>query len=294
MAKSPRIAIILAAGWGSRMLPATKSLAKPMLPVVNKPSIEYLVEDYVEAGIKEFIIIGKQHMEQIEEHFDRQLELEKMLEQEKKDKHLKAITKFNNIRFTFVRQGNLAGTADAVRAAIHLIPEDEAIVVSYADVLLYPRSPLIETLALYQQYPGTIIPVCPVPLAEVVHYGVAKIKQKITAQFSQIDGLVEKPQPESAPSCLAHFGPVILCPEALKLLRSLPQSEKKDSLLLPDIMTMVAQQHKAYIYESTAEVLDTGLPGGYIKAQIRYGLHDATTRAEVEAYIKQLQITNRE
>lgn len=292
MAKSPRVAVIVAAGWGTRMLPATKSISKPMMPVVNRPSIDYLVQDYVDAGIKEFIIIGKQHMEQIEAHFDRHLELEKMLEQEKKDKYLQSITKFNNIRFTYIRQGIQAGTADAVRTALHLIPEDEAIVASYADVIMFPRTPLPEMLDLYKEYPGTMIPVRKVPKNEVVHYGVAKIKETITERFSQLERIVEKPKPEETPSCLALFSPMILCPETLKILRNLPQSDQKDSLLLPDIMSMVAEKYKAYIYETDAEILDTGVAAGYVKAQIRLGLHDPATRNEVKEYIRQLDLNN--
>lgn len=291
MTKLPRVAVILAAGWGTRMLPATKSLAKPMIPVVDRPSIDYLVEDYSNAGIKEFIIVGKQHFEQIEEYFDRQLELEKMLESEGKEKYLKAITKYNQLKFTFVRQSNLGGTGDALKRVMHLIPADEPIVVSYADVLMYPRTALPEMLALYQKYPGTMIPVCPVPASEVIHYGVAKIKTEIEPNFSQIDGIVEKPKVEDAPSNLAFFSPMILSPETLEIVRAWHDTEKKDGFLLTDAMHASTQKFPTYIYKTDAEMLDTGIKSGYVKAQIRYGLDHPDTKVEVLEYIKKVLAT---
>lgn len=290
MTKLPRVAVILAAGWGSRMLPATKSLAKPMLPVVDRPSIDYLVEDYSNAGIKEFIIVGKQHFEQIEEYFDRQIELEKILASENKEKYLKAITKYNQLKFTYIRQGNLGGTGDALKQALHLIPADEPIIVSYADVLMYPRTPLPEMLALYQKYPGLMIPVSEVPATEVIHYGIAKTKLQIEPRFFQIDAIVEKPKAAEAPSNLAFFSPMILSPETLNIVREWPDTEKKDGFLLTDAMDKSTQSHPTYIYQTDAEILDTGIKSGYVKAQIRYGLEHPDTKDEVLKYIKTLSI----
>ncbi|MBI4836188.1 MAG: NTP transferase domain-containing protein [Candidatus Abawacabacteria bacterium] len=292
MNKPPRVAVILVAGWGSRMLPVTKSLAKPMLPIVNRPSLDYLITDYANAGIKEFIIVGKQHFPQVEEYLDRHLELEKMLADEGKDELLASITKFNQLKFTFVRQAFHTGTGGAIRSCLHLIPEGDPIIASYADVVTFPRTPAIEMLELYQEYGGTMIHVCEVPANETKDFGIAIVKQKVRENFYQIEGIVEKPAPEEAPSLFGLFSPMILCPEVIKILRALPEpKDKKDSLLLPHIMAEVAQKHLAYIYDSKGEILDTGLPAGYVKAQIRYAVENPKMKEGILEYMKNILAT---
>lgn len=288
MSSLPHIAVILAAGMGTRMLPATKSLAKPMLPIINRPTIDYLVTDFADAGIKEFIIVGKSNMEQIETYLDRNIELERLLKDEGKDSYYESITKFNQLKFTFVRQAYYAGTGDAVKSILHLIPPQTPIIASYADVLMYPRTCLKEMLTYYKKFPGTYVPVCTVPKSEVSHYGIARPVENIAKNLYRIDGIVEKPKMNESPSQFGLFSPMILAPEVLTLLHSWKSADIKDILGLSNAIGENAAQHPTYIFDCQTEPLDTGLPEGYLKAQIRFAMGQKDLKQKLLPYLKAL------
>ncbi len=287
MTKPPTKAVILAAGWGSRLLPATKSLAKPMLPIVDRPAIDYIVQDLVDAGIKDIIIVGKQHFEQIEEYFDRHLELEELLRSGGKQEYLAAITKFKDVNFTFIRQGTLAGTGDAVMSAFHLLPDNEPIIVYFSDDLFSPHSCIKSLLEVYQDYPGTVVASQKVPKDRVHLYGVAKIQTQINDRLFQVKGIMEKPKNDDAPSDLVVVSPIIVAPEVIRLLAKKQRNDTRDSILLPPIIGEAAEQgHPTYFYHAEEEWLDTGNKLGFIKAQITMALNDPSIKKEVEEYIK--------
>lgn len=287
MNKKPTKAVILAAGWGSRLLPATKALAKPILPIVDKPAIEYIVQDLIDAGIKDIIIVGKQHFEQIEEHFDRHLELEKLLKEAGKTEYLQAITRYKDVNFTFIRQGTLGGTGDAVMAAFHLLTPDEPIILYYSDDLFFPHSCVKELLDVYQEYPGTIITSKKVTKDKVHLYGVAKIQKQINKRLYQIKGMIEKPKTEEAPSELVFISPMIISTDVLKILAKKPREEVRDSFPLTNNIGEAAEAgHPVYMYEAKEEWLDTGNKLGFIKAQITFALNDPQIKQDLKDFLK--------
>lgn len=286
----PNTAIILAAGFGTRMLPATKSIAKPMLNVVDRPVIDYTVEDLVNAGIDHIVIVGKQHFEQIEEYFDRHLELESLLASSGKKDLLKSITKFQNIKFTFIRQKFLGGTGDAVKAALHVVSLDRPVIVATADDIIFPRSDLPEMLELYKKYPGTIFPVRNVPKEKVSSYGIAIPAKKIAEGFHQIKGIIEKPSIEKAPSTMAALSPIIASKEVLQAIAAREVPENHDALPFFNIVNDLATKYPTYIYETRNITLDGGNKLELIKAQIQLGLKDPDLSASLKEYIQSLDI----
>lgn len=283
----PTKAIILAAGFGSRLLPATKSISKPMLAIVDRPAIDYVVADYIDAGIKEIIIVGKQYFDQIESYFDRQLALEKMLEAENKPDLLASITKYRDIQFTYVRQAQPGGPGDAVMAAYHLIKDDEAVFVSYTDDLIFPKNHQVEMLAAYKQHPGTIVMSKNVPANEAHRYGIMQIADTIDTNLFLINGLVEKPKNSTAPTNLAILSPMIIDKTVINILAARPQSNQKDHSNLSVAIGEAAKVSKVYAYASDRPWIDIGNKAGFVKAQIAFGLHDPTISEEIKTYLRE-------
>lgn len=286
MSKPIKKAIILAAGWGTRLLPATKSIAKPMLPIVDRPAIDYIIQDLVDAGIKDIIIVGKQNFEQIEEYLDRHLELEKMLEAEKKTNYLAAITKFHDVHFTFVRQGQMGGPGDAVMAAHHLIEEEDGVIVYYSDDISYPRTCIKSMLEQYKAYPGSYVTLQKAPLDKIHNYGVVGVEKDITSRLKKLSKIVEKPHANEAPSQLAVMTPNIITKNVIDILARRPKLNIKDhSVLSPAIGEAIALEN---VYGLEAEELwvETGNKLGLLKAQVLFGLADPTIQSEFKSFLQ--------
>lgn len=286
MSKPITKAVILAAGWGTRLLPATKSLAKPILHIVDRPAIDYLVRDLIDAGIKDIIIVGKQHFDQIENYFDRNLELENILTSENKTDYLKAITPFSDVHFTFVRQAQMGGPGDAVMAAHHLIKDEEAFIVYYADDIAFPHTCVKSMLAQYQKHPGAYVAVKEMPLEKIHHYGVIDIESTVEERLFKIKGLVEKPKAADAPSTFANMTPNIVTRAVVDILANRPKLNQKDHSILAPAIGEAAQNHPVYAYNAEEEWIETGNKLGLLKAQILFGLADPTIGTELKEFLQ--------
>lgn len=279
-------AVILAAGWGTRLLPATKSIAKPMLPIVDRPAIDYIIQDLVDAGIQDIIIVGKQSFDQIETYLDRNLELEQMLTNENKTDYLKAITKFNDIHFTFVRQGQMGGPGDAVMSAHHLIKDEDAVVVFYSDDIAYPRTCIKAMLAQYKTHPGAYVSLQKVPLEKIHSYGVVGVESDVTDRLKKLKAIVEKPSAAEAPSQLAVMTPNIITREVIDVLAKRPKLNQKDHSILTPAIGEAIGLCPVYGYLAEEEWVETGNKLGLLKAQVLFGLADPSIQAELKQFLE--------
>lgn len=287
MSKPIKKAIILAAGWGTRLLPATKSIAKPMITIVDRPAIDYIIQDLVDAGIQDIIIVGKQNFEQIEEYLDRNLELETILESENKTPYLESIRKFKDIHFTFIRQGQMGGPGDAVMAAHHLISDEEAVIVYYSDDIAYPQTCIKSMLQKYQQYPGAYVNLQKAPLEKIHLYGVVEVDVDISDNLKKLKSIVEKPQASEAPSLLAVTTPNIVTKAVLDILAKRPKLNVKDHSILTPAIGEAIPVENVYGYVSDELWVETGNKLGLLKAQVLFGLDDPSIGAEFKQFLKE-------
>ncbi len=216
-----RKAIIPVAGLGTRFLPATKAQPKEMLTIVDKPAIQYVVEEAVAAGIEEIIFVTSQQKRAIEDHFDRNAELEARLESKGKTRELTDLLKISDLaKFAFVRQQVPLGDGHAILSALPFIGADEPVVVMFGDDIFDAPVPVTSQLiATYERYHDPVIALCDVGKKNVSKYGIAGGK-KIDKHVMELNGFVEKPSPDKAPSTFAAVGRYVVTPEILHLLKT--------------------------------------------------------------------------
>ena len=215
-----RKAIIPVAGLGTRFLPAAKAQPKEMLSVVDKPIIQYIVEEAVASGIEEIIFVTSVGKRAIEDHFDRNFELEYRLEQKKKLKELEAVARVGRLaKFAFVRQSKPLGDGDAILSALPFIESHDPVAVLFGDDIVVGKKPALkELIEVYNRYEDPVVALKQVPAEDVTRFGVIGGK-KISKNVWEIQKFVEKPAEKEAPSNLVVVGKYILTPDVLKLLR---------------------------------------------------------------------------
>lgn len=282
-------AILPVAGFGTRFLPATKAQPKEMLPVVDKPVIQYLVEEAVAAGIEEIIFVTGRGKRAIEDHFDYSYELSKTLVEKNKLDLIKKVQEIQGLaKFSYVRQPIPLGDGHAVMCASHLIRDDEPVLVMFGDTLYdSPISPVKQVMDVYERYGDSVI-------------GLSKVDHKDVSQFGVIDGLdlgdgvyeikkfIEKPAIEEAPSDLVQVGINIITPEIINILRSM-QSGKSGEIRLADAYdVMLGQDRVLYGKELEGEWLDTGNKFNLIKANIKMGIKDKEIGEDLKNFIKKM------
>lgn len=281
-------AIIPVAGMGTRFLPATKAQPKEMLPVVDKPVIQYIVEEAVDAGIEEIIFVTAIGKRAIEDHFDRNFELEYRLEQKNKHEELKQIAKLGKLaKFAFVRQAKPMGDGHAILSALPFIAEDEAVAVLFGDDIIYsPKIPAIgQLIKVYEKYGDPVAAIQEVPKKDVSSYGVIGGK-KLDEKIWEVSDFVEKPAKEDAPSNLAIVGRYVLTPE---LLQRLPNQKpgKDGEIRLADAFISHLNDGKAmYGCKFDGERFDCGNKLQFIIAQIELGLHHPEVKKKLRSYIQ--------
>ncbi len=215
-----RKAIIPVAGFGTRFLPATKAQPKEMLTLVDKPVIQYVVEEAVAAGIEEIIFVTSQTKRAIEDHFDRNSELEDRLAQKGKKKELAALLNISNLaKFAFVRQQTPLGDGHAILSALPFVDPNETVAVLYGDDVFDAPTPVTgQLIAAYEKYSEPIIALYDVGKKNVSSYGIAS-GTMVTKKLMRLEGFVEKPSTKKAPSSLAGVGRYIITPEIMRLLK---------------------------------------------------------------------------
>jgi len=287
-------AVIPVAGLGTRMLPATKAIPKEMLPIVDKPLIQYIVNECIAAGIKEIVLVTHSSKNAIENHFDKSFELETTLEKRVKRQLLDEIKAIcpKGITILHVRQGEAKGLGHAVLKARPIIG-DEPFVVVLPDVILDETTANLKTenlsamLSRFDEVGHSQIMVEPVPMEQVSSYGVADCGgQELTAGESKaMTAVVEKPDVEDAPSNLAVVGRYVLSAEIWKLLEITPPGAG-DEIQLTDAIDALMQKETVEAFHMTGKSHDCGSKLGYMKANVEYGLRHPEIAEEFKAFIK--------
>lgn len=282
-----RKAVIPAAGLGTRFLPATKVQPKEMLPIVDKPAIQYIVEEAVASGIEEIVIISGRDKRSIEDHFDKAYELEDALAKKGKLATLSEVKKISNLaNIYYVRQKEAKGLGHAILSAKGFIG-DEPFAVLLGDDVVFSETPCLKQLIeIYAYCNSTVVGVQPVPREEVSKYGVIKPKGILGPNLMHIESLVEKPDPEEAPSTYAIMGRYILRPEIFAILEKIPPG-KGDEVQLTDAINELNKRQAVFAYNFKGRRYDIGDKLGFIKATVDAALERPDIKNEVLSYLKQ-------
>jgi len=278
-------AVIPVAGLGTRFLPATKTVPKELLPIVDIPSIQYVVQEAVDAGIEEIIFVTGRGKDGIEDHFDEAPELEQILTNRGNTEMVKALRRIAEmIEVVSVRQKVPLGLGHAVLCARDLVG-DEPFAVMLADDLVDSEVPCVKQLVeIYNREEESVIALMQVPLEEVHQYGVIKGKE-IAPRLYQIEGTVEKPVSSEAPSRMAIIGRYVLRPEIFKILQS-QSPGRGGEIQLTDGLAALAHQRKMFGCAFNGERYDIGDKFGFVRATVAYALKRADLKDKVLAYIK--------
>lgn len=263
-------AILPAAGLGTRFLPATKASPKEMLPLVDKPQIQYAVEEAVACGIEEFVVITGKHKRAIEDHFDEAFELEESLRKSGKDELLREINWHRGINFAYIRQGAALGLGHAIYCAMPFV-KDEPFAVMLSDDVIAPGETLLsEMIKLFYELRGPVIALMKMPPEDIGKYGVISGREIRPGVF-EISDMVEKPRVEDAPSDLAIIGRYILTPEIFRVLENQAPG-KGGEIQLTDALRTLAANTKMYGYVFNGLRYDAGDKLGFLKATVDLAL----------------------
>lgn len=282
-----RKAIIPAAGLGTRFLPATKAQPKEMLPIVDKPTIQYIIEEAVEAGIQDIIVVTGRNKRSIEDHFDRSIELELELEKGEKQEMLdmvRSISEMANIHY--IRQKEPRGLGHAILAAQHFIGDEPFAVLLGDDVVISKQPCLGQMLDVFKEYQTSILGVQTVAHEVVDKYGIIAGKQ-VDERVYKVNDMVEKPSVEEAPSNVAVLGRYIITPEIFRFLET-QDVGKGGEIQLTDALKRLAKEQAMYAYDFKGHRYDVGSKVGFIQANIEFALRREELREEMEEYLERL------
>jgi len=285
-------AILPVAGFGTRFLPATKAQPKEMLSVVDKPVIQYLVEEAVASGIEEIIFVTGRGKRAIEDHFDVSYELEDTLVEKNKHELLETVQKISGLaKFSYVRQPVPMGDGHAILCAKHLVNEGEAVAVLFGDDLVDSEVPAIkQLLSVYERYGDSVVALSQVDPDEVSKFGVVATT-KLSEGTHEITKFVEKPKKEDAPSNLVSIGKYIITWDMLETLEGLQEGSSDGEVRLADACIKHLANDKAlYGHEIEGERHDCGDKFGFVKATIALGLKHPEVGTKLKEYLKNLKI----
>ena len=277
-------AILPVAGLGTRFLPATKAQPKEMLAIVDKPVIQYLVEEAVASGITEIIFVTGRGKRAIEDHFDYSAGLEEVLLKAGKADIYKEVRRISNLaKFTYVRQKEPRGDGDALLCAAHLV-DGEPVAVLYGDDIIDAKVPaLAQMMKVHEKYKGPVVALERVPRSEISKYGAVKATE-IEKRIFEIKNLVEKPTIKKAPSNLAVVGKYIITPEVFKELREL--TPVRGEIRLADALKNLLRNRSVYGYEFSGKRYDCGSKIGFLKAVVDFGLKHEEVGHDFKKYLK--------
>lgn len=284
--KKIRKAIIPAAGLGTRFLPATKAMPKEMLPILDKPTIQYIVEEAVAAGIEDIIIVTGKHKRAIEDHFDRQLELELNLKEKGNEEMLAAVNHSTYLANMFyVRQIEAKGLGHAIWAARQFIG-DEPFAVLLGDDIVDSEVPAIRQLMdKYEETKKSVIGVQEVPEEETYRYGIVDPKAQ-NGRLYEVETFVEKPSPGTSPSNLAIMGRYVLTPEIFDYLGE-HEVGAGGEIQLTDAIEKLNQKDDVYAYDFEGTRYDVGEKFGFVKTTIEYAMK-SDMKNELLTYLEEL------
>ena len=291
MNKKIRKAIIPAAGLGTRFLPATKAQPKEMLPIVDKPTIQYIVEEAIASGIEEILIITGRNKKSIEDHFDKSVELEMELEKNNKIELLELVKDISGmVDIHYIRQKEPRGLGHAIRCAKTFVGDEPFAILLGDDIVYNPEKPCLKQLMdCYNEYKTTILGVQTVPEQDVSKYGIVDGIQ-IEDRVSKVKGLIEKPSVEEAPSNIAILGRYIVTPRIFDILDN-TKPGKGNEIQLTDALLQLIKEEAMYAYNFEGRRYDVGDKLGYLQATVEYALRRPELRDGFIEYLENIMKT---
>jgi UTP--glucose-1-phosphate uridylyltransferase len=287
--KGIKKAVLPAAGMGTRFLPATKASPKEMLPLVDKPLIQYVIEEAVASGIEEVVLVTGRNKRAIEDHFDVAFELEEDLKAKGKHKLLSEMQRIANlVTFCYIRQKKALGLGHAVLTSKRVVGDEPFAVLLGDDIIDSDVPALKQMMAVHERYPSTILAIQKVPKSQTQHYGIIDAK-KIEDGIYLVKDLVEKPLPNEAPSNLAIIGRYILTPEIFGALER-TRPGKGGEIQLTDGLRLLMKKQPIYAFEFKGIRHDAGDKLGFLKATVEFGLKNAELGKEFRKYLQHLKL----
>ena len=286
--KRIRKAVIPAAGYGTRFLPATKATPKEMLPIVDKPTIQYIVEEALASGIEDILIISGHGKRAIEDHFDSAPALEHELERKGKQDLLDLVRETTDVNVHYVRQKYMRGLGDAILCARSFVGNEPFAVLLGDDVVHHPeRSALGQLIDVYEERGGSVLGCQMVADEQVSSYGIVAGTVMDNARLMRVSDMVEKPSLEEAPSRMAVLGRYIISPAIFSIL-SETKPGKGGEIQLTDALKVLAQREAVYAYDFEGKRYDLGDKLGFLQATVEFALRRADLGRDFKAYLKAL------
>lgn len=279
-------AIIPAAGYGTRFLPATKAMPKEMLPIVDVPSIQYIVEECALSGITDVCIILGRNKNNIADHFDRNVEVEYALIKSGKLSDIEKMNKLSDkVNIVYVRQKEMRGTGKAIELCKSFVGNDPFAVLFGDDVMYNPENPVTaQLIKAYEQTGATIVGVQEQPREECPKYGVV-VPGKVKGRYTEILGFKEKPKLEELPSQLTSLGRFVLTPDIFEYIKETPAAPNGE-VYLPTAIELMAKDMAVFAYSFEGRRYDIGDKLGYIIANIEYALRNGEINSGLKKYLK--------
>ncbi len=286
-----RKAVILAAGHGTRFLPATKAVPKEMLPLVDQPVIQHVVEEAVAAGLQHITIVTAGTKRAIEDHFDRNSDLEQALESAGREAELREVRRLTDLaEIAFVRQKERRGIAHAVLTARHVVG-DEPFALFFPDDIIVSDTPAIRQLIeVHHKHEGSVIAVQRLPREEVIHDGVVT-PEPVEERVYRVRGIVEKPPADEAPSDLAAVGRYVLTADIWPLLERTRPGANGEMQLTDTLAMLLQDDHPLFACEFRGERFDTGRPLGLLEASVTLALRREDTGPALKQYLRSLSLS---
>ena len=281
-------AIIPAAGYGTRFLPATKAMPKEMLPIVDVPSIQYIVEECALSGITDVCIILGRNKNNIADHFDRNVEVEYALIKSGKLSDIEKMNKLSDkVNIVYVRQKEMRGTGKAIELCKSFVGNDPFAVLFGDDVMYNPENPVTaQLIKAYEQTGATIVGVQEQPREECPKYGVV-VPGKVKGRYTEILGFKEKPKLEELPSQLTSLGRFVLTPDIFEYIKETPAAPNGE-VYLPTAIELMAKDMAVFAYSFEGRRYDIGDKLGYIIANIEYALRKGEINSGLKKYLKEI------
>lgn len=286
--KKIRKAVIPAAGFGTRFLPATKATPKEMLPIVDKPTIQYIVEEAIESGIEDILIISGHAKRAIEDHFDTAPILERELESKNKIEMLNMIKEISDINVHYIRQKRMLGLGDAIYCARSFVDNEPFAVLLGDDVVYNPKRPALKQLMdIYYQTGSTILGCQIVDRDKVSSYGIVEGLYMENENLMKVTNMVEKPKVEEAPSQMAVLGRYIITPDVFEVLSKTTPGIGGE-IQLTDALKVMASYENVYAYNFDGLRYDLGDKLGFLKATVEFALRRDDLKEDFKEYLKEI------
>lgn len=283
-----RKAVIPAAGYGTRFLPATKATPKEMLPIVDKPTIQYIVEEALESGIEDILIISGHGKRAIEDHFDSAPALEHELARKGKQNLLDVVRETTDVNVHYVRQKYMRGLGDAILCARSFVGDEPFAVLLGDDVVYHPeRSALRQLIDIYEETGGSVLGCQIVSDEQVSSYGIVGGETLENRRLMRVSDMVEKPSLEEAPSRMAVLGRYIIRPEIFSILGE-TKPGKGGEIQLTDALKVLAQREAVYAYDFEGKRYDLGDKLGFLEATVEFALRRPDLGGPFQAYLKKI------